>query len=97
MKTLLYLLQEIPRWKLTTYRDLWKVLKLHPRTVASLLRKNQNQDIFPCYKVIHSNGTIWGYNLWKDEKISRILNDGIQINNWKIDKKYFYVFKNMNE
>ena len=83
-------LQIIPVWKVSTYKILAKKFSLHPRTIASILKKNTNQDIYPCYKVVMSDGKIGWYNLWIEEKIKRLAKENIIIENWKIDKKYFF-------
>lgn len=87
---LLEYLQTIPTWKVTTYKNIWKIFNLHPRAVASIMRFNREPEIFPCYKVIASSGKISGYNTqkWVSEKIEKLQNDGIVIVNGKIDKKF---------
>lgn len=87
---LLEYLQTIPTWKVTTYKNIWKIFALHPRAVASIMRYNEHPEIFPCYKVIASSGKISGYNTqkWVSEKIEKLQNDGIVIVNGKIDKKF---------
>lgn len=90
-KKVLEYLKTIPKWKVSTYKILADIFKVHPRTIASIMKQNKNQDIFPCYKVIASDESLWWYNLWLEEKIKRLKNDWIEILNWKIDKKYFYI------
>ena len=82
-------LKTIPKTKVTTYKNLSQKFQLHSRTIASIMKQNQNQDIFPCYKVIMNDGSLGWYNLWIDEKIKKLKNDWIEIINDKIDKKYF--------
>lgn len=90
-KVLEYLL-EIPKWKISTYKILASKFKVHPRTIASIMKYNKEPSIYPCYKVIASDGKISWYNTvrWVEEKIEKIQNDWIEILNWKIDKKYFF-------
>ena len=83
-------LKNIPKWNVSTYKILANIFQVHPRTIASIMKQNKNQDKFPCYKVISSNGSLGWYNLWLEEKIKRLKNDWIEIIDWKIDKKYFY-------
>lgn len=85
----LLFLQTIPKGKVTTYKYLSHHFSLHPRTIASILRKNTMQEEYPCYKVVMSDGKIWWYNLWVPEKIKRLQNDGIKVRDKKVDKKYF--------
>lgn len=89
-KELLECLKNIPKSKVVTYKILAEKFQVHSRTIASIMKQNKNQDIFPCYKVIMSDGNLWGYNLWIEEKIKRLQNDWIEITNNKIDKKYFF-------
>ncbi len=88
-KVLEYLLT-IPVWKVSTYKILAEKFKVHPRTIASIMKQNKNQDIFPCYKVVMNDGSLWWYNLWLEEKIKRLKNDWIEIIDGKIDRKYFF-------
>lgn len=88
-KTLEYLLT-IPKWKVTTYKNIAIIFNTHPRAIASIMRSNKYPDIYPCYKVIASSGKISWYNTkrWVEEKIERLKNDWIEIINWKIEDKY---------
>jgi O6-methylguanine-DNA--protein-cysteine methyltransferase len=55
------------------------------------MRKNKYPDTYPCYKVLASDGSLWGYS-WTggtEEKIRRLQKDGIEIVDNKIHKKYF--------
>ncbi len=89
MKTkLLSFLQSIPPHKVTTYKHIADALHTHPRAVARILASNTQQDIYPCYKVISSDGSLGGYNLWTQEKIHRLQSDGIHIENDKIASQY---------
>lgn len=83
-------LQTVPKWKVTTYKNIWKIFGLHPRAVASIMRYNTEPEKYPCYKVIASTGRISGYNTpkWISEKIEKLENDGIVIVDGKIDEKF---------
>ena len=95
-KYLLNFLQIIPKNKVVSYWFLWEIFNLHPRQVANILKNNQKQDIYPCYKVVNTDGSLWWYNLWIDEKIKRLENDWIKIENWKILSDYFWTPKIKN-
>jgi len=41
-----------------TYKLLAQKFDTHPRAVARILASNTQQDIYPCYKVICSDGTL---------------------------------------
>ncbi len=85
-------LQKIPKWKVMTYKSLGQVFDVHPRKIAMTMKYNKYPDIYPCYKIISASGKLWGYSgEWKvDWKMGRLIRDGIKIENWKIDKKYFF-------
>lgn len=86
------LLLKIPKWKVSTYWEMWNKLWLHPRTIWIILWKNQHPNKYPCYKIICSDWKIWGFAFGIEEKINRLKFDWIEIINWKIWKKYFYHF-----
>lgn len=90
-KVLEYLLT-IPTGKVTTYKILAHIFEVHPRTIASIMKYNKEPSIYPCYKVIASDGKLSGYNTARgiEEKIEKLQNDRIIIVDGKIDKKYFY-------
>lgn len=89
------LLKRIPNGKVTTYGELAKATRLHPRTVGMLMKKNERPDEFPCYKVVRSDGSIGGYSGKKGikTKIRLLEKDGISVKKGKIDiKKHLYRF-----
>lgn len=90
-KVLKYL-QEIPKWKVTTYKRIWDKFSIHPRAVSVYMKYNERPDLYPCFKVIKSNLEVWWYS-WEDGvdwKIKRLKKEGIRVVKWKIDKKYIY-------
>jgi O6-methylguanine-DNA--protein-cysteine methyltransferase len=95
MREMQLLLAKIPRGKVTTYAILAKKLKIHPRFAGRLLSKNPDGIRYPCYKVIHSDGSLGGYTSAHGvkDKIKKLRKDGIEIKKNKIDlKKYCYYF-----
>jgi O-6-methylguanine DNA methyltransferase len=94
-RALWLLLKKIPQGKVTTYKILADQLQIHPRTVAKLLANNKRPDLYPCYKVINSNGTLGGYSGKGKLRTKRRLlqEDNIEIKRGKIDlKKYLFKF-----
>lgn len=89
MQILKYL-QTIPKWKVTTYKNIWKIFDIHPRAVSIVMKYNKKPETYPCYKVISSSGKISGYNTekWVSEKIEKLKNDGIEIIDGKIDENF---------
>lgn len=80
----------IPKWKVTTYKNIWLIFSVHPRKVSQTMRYNKFPEIYPCYKVISANWKISWYNSkrWVEEKIEKLQKDGIEIINWIIDEKF---------
>ncbi len=95
---LLYkLLLKIPKEKVTTYAELAKVLKSHPRAVGKMLNYNKHPEKYPCYKVIMSSGKLGGYDPGMKKKIQLLKKDGIEIKNNKISDKFIYRFRKIKE
>lgn len=90
---ILNFLQTIPKCKVSTYKLIADKFGVHPRAVASVMRYNKDPIKYPCYKVIANNWKISWYNTerWVEEKIEKLQRDWIEVINWKIDKKYFFV------
>lgn len=91
-KQLYKLLLKIPKGKVTTYAELARVLKSHPRAVGKMLNCNKEPEKYPCYKVVMSSGKIGGYEPGVKKKIALLKKDGIKINKGKIYKKYIYKY-----
>ncbi len=98
MHKAILLLRKIPKGKVTTYGELSKATNSSPRAIGQIMKKNDNPETYPCYKVISSDGTIGGYagcikGKKIDEKISKLKRDGIKIINGKINlEKYMHRF-----
>lgn len=80
----------IPKWKVTTYKNIAQKFSVHPRKVSQTMRYNKNPEKYPCYKVIASNWNLSWYSWvwWIDSKIKKLLRDWIEVIDWKIDEKY---------
>jgi len=89
-KNVLESLLKIPKWKVTTYKNLALRFDTHPRAIAQIMRYNKDPITYPCYKVIASSGKISGYNSerWVIEKVEKLRADGIPIIGMKISKEY---------
>jgi alkylated DNA nucleotide flippase Atl1 len=83
-------LLEIPKWKVTTYKNLAYSFSVHPRKVSQIMRYNKFPDKYPCYKVIASDGGVSWYSWknWVSSKISMLENDWVKVVDWKIDKSF---------
>ena len=87
-------LKKVPRGKVTTYREIAKVLKSKAyRAVGNAMKKNPYAPRVPCHRVISSDGSIGGFASGTKKKISMLKKEGIGIEKGKIDlKKYLYKF-----
>jgi alkylated DNA nucleotide flippase Atl1 len=84
-------LTTIPKGKVVSYKTIAQKFHIHPRTVGIIMGQNQEPDKYPCYKVLRSDWTLWGYSTtrWCEEKMERLEKDGIEIKNNKVGKKFF--------
>ncbi len=57
-QNLIKALQLIPKGQVTTYKVLAEKFNIHPRQVGKILHNNEHLDTYPCYKVVHSDGSI---------------------------------------
>lgn len=89
-QTIYKFLCSIPTGKVITYKTLGKFFSIHPRAVAKILSMNKQQEKFPCYKVVYSNGSVGGYNLGVEEKIHKLKEDNISVHNWKVQESHFW-------
>jgi len=95
-KKLQYLLLQIPKGKVTTYKEIAHAMGIKGyRFVGQLLNKNPYPDKHPCYKVVNSDGRIGGFAQGTEEKIRRLKADGIIVRDGKIvdfeDKLYLFL------
>lgn len=80
-KQVLEYLLKIPKGKVSTYKKIWEKFSLHPRTIASIMKTNEEPEIYPCYKVISSNWNISWYSGedWVSGKIKRLESEWIEV------------------
>ncbi|MGV8130911.1 MAG: MGMT family protein [Candidatus Pacearchaeota archaeon] len=89
------IIKEIPKGKVTTYKAIAEKLNSKGyRAVGRAMNKNPNDtNVYPCHRVISSNGMIGGYAHGTDAKIKRLSSEGVLIENNKIDlEKFGYNF-----
>ncbi len=90
---ILSIIRKIPKGKVTSYKEIAKKLKLHPRMVARVLALNPHPIKIPCHRVVHADGRIGGYKLGRERKIELLKKEGIKISKGKISGDYFFCFK----
>ncbi len=88
------LVKQVPSGKVTTYKLLAEALgdKIAARSVGFILNKNEDFDTIPCYRVIRSDGSLGGYKLGIEEKIKKLIKDGIIIKDNKVVNLEKYLF-----
>lgn len=95
-----YLVKQIPKGRVSTYGAVAEALgnKSYARAVGTFMNKNPNADTMPCYKIVCSDGRIGGFGLGIEDKIRRLKNDNINVENGKIinfSKVFFNDFTTM--
>ena len=92
----LELLLQVPRGKVTTYRALALALgdAMATRAVGQIMATNEQPDVYPCYKVVHSDGRVGDYSGpgGVAEKIKRLQAEGIPVRDGRIPNLRQYVF-----
>jgi len=87
-KVILRLLRQIPRGMVTSYKDIAVALgdPAAARAVGTVMASNREPEEYPCWRVVHSNGKIGNYSAkgGKEEKISRMENEGIDVESDRI-------------
>ena len=90
------LLRQIPKGKVTSYKEIAKALGTTAyRAVGNAMAKNPDLITTPCHRVVKSNGLVGEYALGREKKIELLKNEGIIINDNKIEnfKECFYTFE----
>ena len=71
---------EVPKGKVTTYRELAHALGTKAyRAVGQALNRNPHLMKVPCHRVIKSNGEVGGYALGIDRKKELLKMEGVQV------------------
>ena len=85
------ILKTIPKGKVTTYKAIANALNSKGyRAVGNAMNKNPHDtNVYPCHRVISTNGNIGGYAHGTEVKIKRLKSEGIIIENDKIDLERF--------
>lgn len=85
---------EIPHGKVTTYKKLAELIdRPHSaRPVANTLAANPFPLVIPCHRTLKSDWTIGGYNGTNNGYYKQFIleNEGIQLENGVVKKKYHY-------
>lgn len=89
------IVKSIPNGYVTTYKEIAIKLgnKNLSRVVGNILHNNPNEEEIPCYKVVNSKGILSNNFAFGgiDEQRKRLLNDGIEVIDNKVDlNKYLF-------
>jgi len=78
-------LLEVPRGKVTTYRDLAHAIGTRGyRAVGTALNKNPFAPSVPCHRVVNSDGSIGGFASGCADKIAILQEEGVNVAGSKI-------------
>jgi methylated-DNA-[protein]-cysteine S-methyltransferase len=84
-KKLYDLLKEIPKGKVTTYKELAKKLRTKGyRAVGQIVGKNPNAPKVPCHRVVRTDGGLGGYAFGLKKKIEILAAEGVKVSDGKI-------------
>jgi methylated-DNA-protein-cysteine methyltransferase-like protein len=82
-------LQSIPVGKVTKYMMLAKHVGIKsPRVIGNILHKNEDSNLYPCHRVVRSDGKIAsGYAMGgPNEQMRRLRQEGVQfVSTYKVD------------
>lgn len=79
--------KKIPAGSVTTYSEIAKLTK-NPRAyraAGQALRKNPTPITIPCHRVVKSDGSLGSYAFGIEKKSRLLANEGIKIQDGKID------------
>ena len=89
------LLIQIPKGKVTTYRQIAHALGTKAyRAVGQVLNRNSNLVEVPCHRVVKSNGELGGYASGSASKLELLRQEGVYVcEDGQVDlSKYLYIF-----
>lgn len=89
-KRVLEITREIPRGRVSTYKEIAKKLgnRNLARAVGNALNKNPYSSV-PCHRVICSDGRVGGYAKGTKKKISLLESEGVFVKYRRADLKKF--------
>lgn len=87
-KILAWLSKNINRGKVTSYKHLAMLFNMSPRAIGAILKYNRLMLIYPCHRVVMSDGRLGGFT---DVSIKKWLltQEGIEIEGEKIPRRFF--------
>lgn len=90
----LELLNQVPEGRVTTYRALALALgdPMAGRAVGQIISESEEIELYPCYRVIHSDGRIGSYTGGAQAKIEKLRAEGVPVRYGRIEDLKSYVF-----
>lgn len=88
------LLKNVPKDKVTTYKEIANAAGTHPRAVAVFMKTNKDPEHIPCFRVIRSDGNVGGYSGIGGTagKIQLLRKHGIEVAGGRVPEKYIHRF-----
>ncbi len=89
------LVRQIPEGKISSYGEVAKALGdiIASRAVGRMMNQNPNADNMPCFKIVHSDGRLGGFGLGINDKIKRLEEDNVSVDDGKIIDFVSFLFK----
>jgi methylated-DNA-[protein]-cysteine S-methyltransferase len=88
------LLCQIPKGKVTTYKELATKLKTKGyRAIGQIVGANPNAPEVPCHRVVKSDGGLGGYAFGIEKKIAILAKEGVKVSEGKVidfEKKLYH-------
>jgi deoxyribonuclease V len=80
------LVRQIPPGRVSSYGAVAEALgdRVAARAVGRMMNQNPDADDMPCFKIVHSDGRLGGFGLGIQDKIRRLQEDSIEVNEGRI-------------
>jgi deoxyribonuclease V len=80
------LVRQIPPGKVSTYGAVAEALgdPIAARAVGRMMNQNPDPDTMPCFKIVHADGRLGGFGGGITDKIRRLRDDGIRVNDGRL-------------
>jgi len=80
------LVRQIPKGNVSTYGNVAKALGdiYAARAVGRMMNQNPDADDMPCFRIVYSDGRLGGFGLGINDKIRRLKQDNISVENGRI-------------
>lgn len=94
------LLFQVPEGMVTSYKDIAEALgdPGAARAVGKIMADNDSPDVYPCWRVVHSDGRVGNYSGRRGQqgKIAKMAEDGIPVRGNRIENFSEFRFQNFD-